>query len=38
MADEKKSFPRNDAIFIDAELKHQWTTENQNKIKIYKTL
>ena len=37
MADEKKSLPRNEAVFIAA-LKHQTTTENQNKIKIYKTL
>ena len=38
MADEKKSLPRNKAIFIYTALKHQSTTENQNKIKIYKTL
>ena len=38
MVDEKKSLPRNDAIFIYAALKHQSTNENQNKIKIYKTL
>ena len=33
----KKSLLRNDTIFIYAALKHQSTTENQNKIKIYKT-
>ena len=38
MADEKKSLPRNDAIFIYAALKHLSTIEYQNKIKIYKTL
>ena len=38
MADEKKSLPRNDTIFIYAASKHQSTIENQNKIKIYKTL
>ena len=38
MADKKKSLPRNDAIFIYAALKHQSTNENQNKMKIYKTL
>ena len=38
MGDEKKSLPRNGAIFMYAALKHQSTTENQYKIKIYKTL
>ena len=38
MADEKESLQRNDAIFIYAQLKHLSTTENQNKIKNYKTL
>ena len=34
MADEKKSLPRNDAIFRYAALKHLSMTENQKKIKI----
>ena len=38
MADEKKSLPRNDAIFIYAALKHLSTIKFQNKIKIYRTL
>ena len=38
MADEKKSLTRNDVIFLYAASKHLSTTENQNKIKIYRTL
>ena len=40
MANEKKSLPRNDTFFRYAalSLKHLSTTENQKKIKIYKTL
>ena len=36
MAGEKKKLSRNDAIFLYAALKHLSTTENQNKIQIYK--